>query len=80
MAANTNKNQAPNTNASEENKEVVVPELNSEIIILLNELRSLGKFFDPNKTNKRQVRRSLATLEAVIVDLKEELNKWELLL
>ena len=70
VQAKQTENKTPETSTK-----VETPELNSEMIILLNELRSLGKFFDPNKTNKRQIRRSLATLEAVIVDLKEELSK-----
>jgi ribosomal protein L29 len=58
-----------------ETTNTTTPEFNANVVDLLNELRGLMRNFDPKKSTNKQVRRSLATLKAVIVDLEEELNK-----
>lgn len=50
------------------------PVLKQTVIDLLNEMRGLNRSFDPKKTNLRMIRRGLGNLEAIIVELREELK------
>jgi hypothetical protein len=48
--------------------------LKPEVKELLNELRGLMRNLDPKKTNDRLIKRTLATVKAVIADLEGEMK------
>ncbi|WP_054760021.1 hypothetical protein [Methylomonas koyamae] len=63
----TNKPEATNTVASEE--------INKALADLLNELLAAVRPLNPKKTTKRQIKRGIANIEAILADIKEEVSK-----
>lgn len=61
----------PVTTPSATDSEVLKP----SIIELLQEFQTVSKNLNPKKTSVRQIKRTLATLEAIITDLKQEVLK-----
>ena len=50
-------------------------ELSKTLADLLNELLTSVRPLNPKKATKRQIKRGIANIEAIIADIKEEVSK-----
>ena len=61
--------------AEKATKQTTPSDLSDEILGLLNEFMVNARQITPKRASKRSIRRSIATLEAIIQDIKEEVSK-----
>ena len=61
--------------AEKATKQITPSDLSDEVLGLLNEFMVNARQITPKRASKRSIRRSIATLEAIIQDIKEEVAK-----